>query len=60
MDIAMRNGLFCSQILKVRTKEDGQEKRVLMEFIPRFTAMKESSITLKDSNVINSHKHILN
>ena len=50
MDLAMRNSLFCQRLLKVKTKADRHEKRVLMEFTKRFGLMKESSILIRDEN----------
>jgi tRNA1Val (adenine37-N6)-methyltransferase len=49
MDLAMRNGLFCQRMLKVKTKQDKPEKRVLMEFTQRFGVMEESSIVIHDA-----------
>lgn len=49
MDIAMSNGLFCQRMMKVKTKQDRPEKRVMMEFSTRFGVMDESSIVIHDS-----------
>ena len=49
MDIAMRNGLFCQRMMKVKTKQDRAEKRVMMEFTTRFGVMDESSIVIHDA-----------
>jgi len=50
MDIAMRNGLFCRELIKVRTKAEGNEKRVMMEFHHHFGSMDESCLTIKDKD----------
>jgi tRNA1Val (adenine37-N6)-methyltransferase len=50
MDMAMRNGLFCRELMKVRTKAEGLEKRVMMEFHQQFGSMNESCLTIKDKN----------
>ncbi len=49
MDIAMRHGLFCERMLKVKTKQDRPEKRVMMEFSSRFGVMDESIIIIHDA-----------
>lgn len=49
MDIAMRNGLFCQRMMKVKTKQERPEKRVMMEFTTRFGVMDESSIVIHDA-----------
>lgn len=49
MDIAMRHGLFCQRMMKVKTKQDRPDKRVMMEFTTRFGVMDESHIIIHDS-----------
>jgi len=49
MDIAMRHGLFCQRMMKVKTKQDKPEKRVMMEFTTRFGVMDESGIIIHDA-----------
>lgn len=49
MDIAMRHELFCQRMLKVKTKQDKPEKRVMMEFTTRFGVMEESTIVIHDA-----------
>jgi len=49
MDIAMKHGLFCQRMMKVKTKQDRPEKRVMMEFTTRFGVMDENSIVIHDA-----------
>ncbi|CAN5482084.1 methyltransferase [soil metagenome] len=49
MDIAMRHGLFCQRMMKVKTKQDRPEKRVMMEFSFHFGVMDETSIIIHDA-----------
>jgi tRNA1Val (adenine37-N6)-methyltransferase len=48
MDIAMRNGLFCQRMMKVKTKQERPDKRVMMEFTGHFGVMEESCIIIHD------------
>lgn len=48
MDIAMRHGLFCQRMMKVKTKLDRPEKRVMMEFTEHFGVMEEACIIIHD------------
>src|SRR5436190_2085315 len=50
MDLAMKKGLFCNHLMKVRTKAEGQEKRVMMEFHSSFGLMQQSCLTIKDKD----------
>jgi tRNA1Val (adenine37-N6)-methyltransferase len=49
MDIAMRHGLFCQRMMKVKTKQDRPEKRIMMEFTTRFGVMDETSLVIHDA-----------
>ena len=50
MDLAMRNSLFCKRLTKVKTKADGMDKRLLMEFTHNFGFMIESCLTIKEKD----------
>ncbi|MBK5284685.1 MAG: methyltransferase, partial [Bacteroidia bacterium] len=47
MDEAMKQGLFCRNILHVKTKIDKQEKRLLMEFTPSLVNMEEKEMVIR-------------
>ncbi|MBK5284827.1 MAG: hypothetical protein JJE25_05460 [Bacteroidia bacterium] len=47
MDEAMKQGLFCRNILHVKTKIDKQEKRLLMEFTLSLVNMEEKEMVIR-------------
>lgn len=49
MDLAMKQGLFCQRMMKVKTKQERPEKRVMMEFTKRFGVMDENSLVIHDA-----------
>lgn len=50
MDIAQRKGLFCHQLLRVKTKADRQEKRLLMEFRNEFGVPADDQIVIHNED----------
>ena len=49
MDEALRQGLFCGNILHVKTKIEKQEKRLLMEFTQHLRYMEEGEMVIRCS-----------
>lgn len=47
MDEAMKQGLFCKNILHVKTKMDKLEKRLLMEFTLSLVSMEEKEMVIR-------------
>jgi tRNA1Val (adenine37-N6)-methyltransferase len=56
--IAMRKGLFCNELVRIKTKADKQEKRLIMEFKFKFTAIKESELIIQDNETTFSKEYI--
>jgi len=50
LDKAQRREFFCSRILRVKTKADKNEKRVIMEFGFRFRLMSEEEIIIQEED----------
>jgi tRNA1Val (adenine37-N6)-methyltransferase len=58
IDIAMRNGLFCQELVRIKTKADKQEKRFIMEFTFKFRTIKESELIIQDNETTFSKEYI--
>jgi tRNA1Val (adenine37-N6)-methyltransferase len=50
MDEALEHGLFCSNIMHVKTKPDKEEKRLLMEFSLHLVSIGESEMVIRKSD----------
>jgi tRNA1Val (adenine37-N6)-methyltransferase len=50
VDEALRQELFCSSILRVKTKPEKQEKRLLMEFTPQLRNIRESEMVIRSGD----------
>jgi tRNA1Val (adenine37-N6)-methyltransferase len=50
MDLAQSNGLYCQQLLRVRTKADKQEKRLMMEFKTEFGIPSDEEIIIHNED----------
>jgi tRNA1(Val) A37 N6-methylase TrmN6 len=48
MDIAQRSGLFCHELIRVKTKADKTEKRLMMEFGFHFGLIHDHEITIQE------------
>jgi len=48
MDMAQSKGLFCHEMMRVRTKADKTEKRMMMEFSTQFGLLNESEMVIQD------------
>ncbi len=58
MDIAQGKGLFCHQLLRVKTKADKQEKRLLMEFRNEFAVPTDEEIVIHNEDCSFSDDYI--
>src|ERR1044071_2517159 len=47
LDEALKRGLFCGNILHVKTKIDKEEKRLLMEFTLSLVSMQEKEMVIR-------------
>ena len=47
LDEALKQGLFCGNILHVKTKIDKEEKRLLMEFSLSLVRMQEKEMVIR-------------
>lgn len=59
MDKAQRKGLFCRKLVRVRTKPDKPEKRLIMEFNYSFGILEEEEISIHDNDGAFSEDYIL-
>jgi tRNA1Val (adenine37-N6)-methyltransferase len=50
MDIAHRKGLFCHEIMRVRTKSDKNEKRLMMEFGFQFGLLYDHEMVIQEED----------
>ena len=57
-DEAMKYGLFCGNILRVKTKPEKLEKRFLMEFSPQLKPMEENEIVIRVSDTEFSKEYL--
>jgi len=48
MDLAQSKNLFCHEMIRVKTKADKSEKRIMMEFRHRFGLMRHQEIIIQD------------
>jgi tRNA1Val (adenine37-N6)-methyltransferase len=58
MDICLRHGLYCHELVRVKTKPDKLEKRFIMEFISSFGVMHESEFIIQDNDTTFSQEYI--
>ena len=56
--IAMRKGLFCHEIVRVKTKADKFEKRLMMAFTFHFGMMTETELVIQDNDTNFSKEYI--
>ncbi|MFZ7115181.1 MAG: tRNA1(Val) (adenine(37)-N6)-methyltransferase [Bacteroidota bacterium] len=50
LDKAQKRGLFCRNLLRVRTRSDKSEKRLLMQFSFQFGTMTDEEITIQEED----------
>lgn len=50
MDMAQSKGLFCHNMMRVKTKADKNEKRLMMEFGFRFGSLNDSEIIIQEED----------
>ncbi|REK32499.1 MAG: methyltransferase domain-containing protein [Bacteroidetes bacterium] len=50
MELAQKRGLFCNRIVKIKTKPDRPEKRVIMVFSYDLSVIREESLITNDMN----------
>lgn len=50
MDLSQRNGLFCHEIIRVKTKADKNEKRLMMEFGFRVGLLHDHEISIQEED----------
>jgi tRNA1Val (adenine37-N6)-methyltransferase len=50
MDLAQKTGLFCHHIIRIKTKAEKSEKRLVMEFGLRFGILTEEELSVQDEN----------
>jgi len=50
MDLAQRNGLFCHAMMRIKTKADRNEKRLMMEFGFQFGLMQDHEMVVQDED----------
>jgi tRNA1Val (adenine37-N6)-methyltransferase len=50
LDKAQKRGLFCRNLLRVRTRSDKSEKRLLMQFSFQFGMMTDEEITIQEED----------
>lgn len=58
IDMAHRKGLFCHRILRVKTKADKPEKRVLMEFNFHFGILQDDVIIIREEDMSYTEEYI--
>jgi tRNA1Val (adenine37-N6)-methyltransferase len=58
MGISLRKGLFCRQLVRVKTIAGKEEKRLLLEFSFHFGVIKESEIILRQDDTSFSEDYI--
>jgi tRNA1Val (adenine37-N6)-methyltransferase len=56
--IALRKGLFCQEIVRVKTKADKSEKRLMMAFTFEFGMMTETELVIQDNDTSFSKEYI--
>jgi tRNA1Val (adenine37-N6)-methyltransferase len=56
--IAMRKGLFCQEIVRVKTKADKFEKRLMMAFTFSFGMMTETELIIQDNDTNFSKQYV--
>ncbi|MBL0104845.1 MAG: methyltransferase [Bacteroidetes bacterium] len=50
MDKAQRKGLFCHHLVRIKTRADKQEKRLIMKFGYRFSTLTEEEIVIQEED----------
>lgn len=50
MDLAQNSGLFCRNLVKIRTKPNKPEKRVIMEFTKQFGTLTEEEFVIQNED----------
>ena len=50
LDKAQKRGLFCRNLLRVRTRSDKSEKRLLMQFSFQFGTMTDEEISIQEED----------
>ncbi len=58
MDMAQRNGLFCHELIRVKTKADKNEKRLMMEFGFQVGFLHDQEITIQEDCSAYTHEYI--
>ncbi len=50
LDIAQRKGLFCHHLVRIKTRSDKQEKRLIMKFATHFSTLTEEEIVIQEED----------
>ncbi len=58
MDLAQKSGLFCHHLVKIRTRPDKPEKRLIMEFRPNFSTLTEEEFVIQNQDNSFSEQYI--
>jgi tRNA1Val (adenine37-N6)-methyltransferase len=58
LDKAQRKQLFCNHLLRIKTKADRNEKRLIMEFSHTLTVIREDEITVQEEDGSFSKEYI--